>query len=124
MLAEMGVRVWTPLPDARPEPEPVPTVGQELVAEMVRAAAQPVAPRPSLPLDSALPGSVPAAPLPLAARLAGVAAMDWVALREAVADLKATQAARAATAEQTVTLEVPQPSQTETTEITARIRAR
>jgi hypothetical protein len=45
------------------------------------------------------------------------------ALREAVADLKATQAARATTTEQTVTLEVPQHSQTETTEITARIRA-
>ena len=97
MLAEMGVRVWTPLPDARPEPEPVPTVGQELVAEMVRAAAQPVAPRPSLPLDSALPGSVPAAPLPLAARPAGVSAMDWVALREAVAACQACKLCRGRT---------------------------
>lgn len=97
MLAEMGVRVWTPLPDARPEPEPVPTARQELVAETVRTAAQPVATRPSLPLDSALPGSVPEAPLPLAARPAGVSAMDWVALREAVAACQACKLCRGRT---------------------------
>lgn len=97
MLAEMGVRVWTPLPDARPEPESVPTVRQELVAETVRAAAQPVAPRPSLPLDSALPGSVPATPLPLAARQAGVSAMDWTTLREAVAGCQACKLCRGRT---------------------------
>jgi uracil-DNA glycosylase family 4 len=44
-----------------------------------------------------LPGSVPAAPLPLAARPAGVAAMDWVALREAVAVCQACKLCRGRT---------------------------
>jgi DNA polymerase len=72
MLREMGVTLWLPpapaeaaLPEAA-TPEPVPA-----------EAPVPTAPNP------------PSAPRPLAARPSGVAAMDWPALREAVAGCEA-----------------------------------
>jgi DNA polymerase len=72
MLREMGVTLWLPpapaeaaLPEAA-TPEPVPA-----------EAPVPTAPNP------------PSAPRPLAVRPSGVAAMDWPALREAVAGCEA-----------------------------------
>ncbi|MGR6804975.1 uracil-DNA glycosylase [Sphaerotilus natans] len=92
MLREMGVTLWLPpvpaeaaLPEAAtpepvpaeaPVPSPAPAPAPPPV-RMSRPAAVPTAPNP------------PSVPRPLAARPSGVAAMDWPALREAVAGCEA-----------------------------------
>ncbi|GIX51317.1 uracil-DNA glycosylase [Sphaerotilus sulfidivorans] len=84
MLREMGVTLWLPpqtdampLPEAA-MPEPVPS---EVTA--------PVPVRMSRPVAAPAEANSPSAPRPLAARPSGVAAMDWPALREAVAGCEA-----------------------------------
>lgn len=82
MLREMGVTLWlppvpaeAPLPEAAmPEPAPAP-------------APPPV--RMSRPVAAPAEANSSSAPRPLAARPSGVAAMDWPALREAVAGCEA-----------------------------------
>lgn len=94
MLREMGVTLWlpsapaeAPLPEAAmpepvsaeapvPSPAPAPVPAPSPV-RMSRPAAVSTAPNP------------PSAPRPLAVRPSGVAAMDWPALREAVAGCEA-----------------------------------
>ncbi len=82
MLAEMGIRLFTPVM-ALPGAAPAPTAAR---------APVPAAVRPQ-PVNQAVPA--PAAPVPATAtgtlreRPAGVADMDWPALREAVAGCQA-----------------------------------
>ncbi|MBX3605129.1 MAG: uracil-DNA glycosylase [Piscinibacter sp.] len=85
MLAEMGIRVWASEPEAvlaEPadevrEPEPVVVATRRAAPP----AASPVGAAPSMPAPVARPvaGNV------AGSRPEGVAAMDWAALREAVA---------------------------------------
>ncbi len=85
MLAEMGVKVWAP----RPAPTEVaaPTPAPAISAPSATEPPSPVRTRPATPTT---PASAPAA---TAARprtdRADVAAMDWPALREAVAQCRA-----------------------------------
>ena len=75
MLREMGVTLWLPpQTDAMPSPE--------------AAMSEPVPSEVTVPVPAQAPVSPPA-PRPLAARPSGVAAMDWPALREAVAGCEA-----------------------------------
>lgn len=102
MLAEMGVRVWAPMADARPAPvsEPasvalVPPV--ESTPTRPAPAPAPVSASPSAPTLVARPASPPVlapATAPTAApslgqRPAGVDQMDWEPLRAAVASCEA-----------------------------------
>lgn len=98
MLAEMGVRVWAPRADAaavEPAPAAVPAVSAPV-------APPPAETRPSAPpAPATAPRTAPAAPAvaPVAVptspaaterlRPAGVAQMDWPALRAAVAGCEA-----------------------------------
>ena len=96
MLREMGVTLWLPPTPAEvpvPEaamPEPVPAA----VAVPVPVQAPVPSPAPA-PVRMSRPAAVstepdpPSVPRPLAARPSGVAAMDWPALREAVAGCEA-----------------------------------
>ena len=96
MLREMGVTLWLPPTPAEmpvPEaamPEPVPAA----VAAPVPVQAPVPSPAPA-PVRMSRPAAVstepdpPSVPRPLAARPSGVAAMDWPALREAVAGCEA-----------------------------------
>ncbi|NRT54581.1 uracil-DNA glycosylase [Sphaerotilus uruguayifluvii] len=98
MLREMGVTLWLPPTPAEvpvPEaamPEPVPAA--VAVPVPVQAPVPSPAPAPA-PVRMSRPAAVstepdpPSVPRPLAARPSGVAAMDWPALREAVAGCEA-----------------------------------
>ena len=85
MLAEMGVRVWTPLAVALPVQAAVPTASTVVAATAVNAVA-PAA--PARPAPAAMPAAAPAdaayPPLP-----AGLADMDWPALQTAAAACQA-----------------------------------
>ena len=85
MLAEMGVRVWTPLAVALPVQAAVPTASTVVAATAVNAVA-PAA--PARPAPAAMPAAAPAdaayPPLP-----AGLADMDWPALQIAAAACQA-----------------------------------
>lgn len=92
MLREMGVTLWlppapaeAPLPEAA-MPEPVPA--EAPVPSPAPAPAPPPVLMSRPAVVSAAPNP-PSAPRPLAARPSGVAAMDWPALREAVAGCEA-----------------------------------
>ncbi|KDB50819.1 DNA polymerase-like protein [Sphaerotilus natans subsp. natans DSM 6575] len=92
MLREMGVTLWLPpapaeaaLPEAA-TPEPVPA--EAPVPSPAPAPAPPPVLMSRPAVVSAAPNP-PSAPRPLAARPSGVAAMDWPALREAVAGCEA-----------------------------------
>lgn len=81
MLEAMGLRLW--LPAAAPQPEPV-------LEPVLESATAPDARAFDAPAFDAPPAApVPSAPAPVAPaaarRPAGVATMDWAALREAVA---------------------------------------
>ncbi len=90
MLAEMGVRVWTPTRDAALEsPESIAdndpsTLGSGQKASKIAATAHPAAVSPGA---TATPASEPASALQ--ARPSGIAAMDWPALQHAVAHCQA-----------------------------------
>jgi len=94
MLREMGVTLWLPpqtdgvqapapaaMPGSAPAPAPAPVQAPVPAPAPVRMI-RPVA-------ASAAEVTPPSAPRPLAARPSGVAAMDWPALREAVAGCEA-----------------------------------
>ncbi|MFM2342606.1 MAG: hypothetical protein RLZZ592_2259 [Pseudomonadota bacterium] len=94
MLREMGVTLWLPpqtdgvqapapaaMPGSAPVPAPAPVQAPVPAPAPVRMI-RPVA-------ASAAEVTPPSAPRPLAARPSGVAAMDWPALREAVAGCEA-----------------------------------
>jgi DNA polymerase len=92
MLREMGVTLWLPpapaeaaLPEAA-TPEPVPA---EAPVPSPAPAPAPPPVRMSRPAAVSAAPNPPSAPRPLAARPSGVAAMDWPALREAVAGCEA-----------------------------------
>jgi uracil-DNA glycosylase family 4 len=106
MLAEMGVRVWTPEPAAMPgAPATVPAhpapPASPAAAVPAAASVEPRAPAPPrvvpvvrdaapAPAVAPRPSSAPAAtPAELSARPAGVDQMDWTQLREAVAGCRA-----------------------------------
>ena len=84
MLAEMGVRVWAPLPAAAQAPQSL--VAASPVLEQAPTVAAP-APAPAAPRPQAKPviapvREVPAAPAPVARpRPQGVDSMDWDTLR-------------------------------------------
>ncbi|MFM2348463.1 MAG: hypothetical protein RL654_3216 [Pseudomonadota bacterium] len=86
MLREMGVTLWLP-PEAGDAPE---SASAAVAAPAPAVSAAPVRrSRPvAAPVALAEPNP-PSAPRPLAARPSGVAAMDWPALREAVAGCEA-----------------------------------
>ena len=96
MLREMGVTLWLPpqtdampLPEAA-MPEPVPSeVTAPVPAQAPVASPAPAPVRMSRPVAAPAEANSPSAPRPLAARPSGVAAMDWPALREAVAGCEA-----------------------------------
>ena len=96
MLREMGVTLWLPpqtdampLPEAA-MPEPVPSeVTVPVPAQAPVASPAPAPVRMSRPVAAPAEANSPSAPRPLAARPSGVAAMDWPALREAVAGCEA-----------------------------------
>ncbi len=98
MLAEMGVRVWAPMPDAAPvavaAPVPVAEAPRPEVAPVRRepmSAPAPVA-RPAPAPVRAAPAVVASAPTAVPAvgqRPAGVDQMDWDALRTAVTGCEA-----------------------------------
>lgn len=96
MLREMGVTLWLPpqtdampLPEAA-MPEPVPSeVTAPVPAQAPVASPSPAPVRMSRPVAAPAEANSPSAPRPLAARPSGVAAMDWPALREAVAGCEA-----------------------------------
>jgi len=96
MLREMGVTLWLPpqtdampLPEAA-MPEPVPSeVTAPVPAQAPVASPAPAPVRMSRPVAAPEAPVSPPAPRPLAARPSGVAAMDWPALREAVAGCEA-----------------------------------
>ncbi|MDZ4190208.1 MAG: uracil-DNA glycosylase [Hydrogenophaga sp.] len=103
MLAEMGVRVWAPIP-AAPLAVAKPPAGRPAsapVATKAPAAAPVVAPTADRPPAVVHPAPTPAAqpsvaaPAPVAtaialtARPSGIDTMDWPALREAVANCRA-----------------------------------
>ncbi len=98
MLAEMGVRVWAPMPDAAPvavaAPVPVAEAPRSEVAPVRRepmSAPAPVA-RPAPAPVRAAPAVVASAPTAVPAvgqRPAGVDQMDWDALRTAVTGCEA-----------------------------------
>lgn len=96
MLREMGVTLWLPpqtdampLPEAA-MPEPVPSeVTAPVPAQAPVASPAPAPVRMSRPVAAPAEANSPSAPRPLAARPSGVAAMDWLALREAVAGCEA-----------------------------------
>ena len=76
MLAEMGVRVWTP----------VSPVASPVVAPVTAVRTAPPPPQPS----PVIPAAVSAAPASVHARLhKGLAEMDWAALQAAAADCQA-----------------------------------
>ena len=90
MLAEMGVRVWAPMPDAAPVAVAAPVP----VAEAPRPEVTPVRREPmSAPAPvRAAPAVVASAPTAVPAvgqRPAGVDQMDWDALRTAVTGCEA-----------------------------------
>ena len=96
MLREMGVTLWlpptpaeVPVPEAAmPEPEPA----EVAVPVPVQAPVPSPAPAPvrmSRPAAVSTEPDPPSVSRPLAARPSGVAAMDWPALREAVAGCEA-----------------------------------
>ena len=103
MLAEMGVRVWTPQPAApAAAPEPRQSAARPSPSAASAPAAGPaVAPAAVRPTAAAHPTSTPAvrpsapAPAPVATaverspRPSGIDTMDWPALREAVANCQA-----------------------------------
>lgn len=106
LLQGMGLRIWSPPPPAalRPAapqaaplaaPVPVEMPAEPPAESPTPAVAQRVEPTPAHPVVSArTPPAAPAAaavPLPSAPspQAAGVAAMDWPALREAVAGCQA-----------------------------------
>ena len=96
MLREMGVTLWLPpQTDAMPLPEaamsePVPSeVTAPVPAQAPVASPAPAPVRMSRPVAAPAEANSPSAPRPLAARPSGVAAMDWPALREAVAGCEA-----------------------------------
>ena len=96
MLREMGVTLWLPpQTDAMPLPEaamsePVPSeVTVPVPAQAPVASPSPAPVRMSRPVAAPAEANSPSAPRPLAARPSGVAAMDWPALREAVAGCEA-----------------------------------
>ncbi len=76
MLAEMGVPLFQPPAAARPAPVPAPATARPIAA-LVRAAVPPAVMQPV------------AAPQGARERPAGVAAMDWPALRDAVTGCQA-----------------------------------
>ena len=96
LLREMGVTLWLPpqtdampLPEAA-MPEPVPSeVTAPVPAQAPVASPAPAPVRMSRPVAAPAEANSPSAPRPLAARPSGVAAMDWPALREAVAGCEA-----------------------------------
>jgi DNA polymerase len=78
MLAEMGIRLWSPPGEASPAPAPVadtPAPPALRTAAPPAPAASPAATNPPLATE----------PLERGARVDGTASMDWPALREAVA---------------------------------------
>ncbi|WP_128000000.1 uracil-DNA glycosylase [Piscinibacter defluvii] len=85
LLEAMGLRLW--LPAAAPQPEPVLESVHESVHESATAPDARAFNTPAFDAPPAAP--VPIAPAPTAPaaarRPAGVATMDWAALREAVA---------------------------------------
>ena len=82
MLRELGLQAWLP-PPARVAPEAT-------VVEPALAPAPPPAPVPARPARSAVVEPVPAAPAPPdAGRSRQIAALDWPALRAAVAGCQA-----------------------------------
>lgn len=101
MLAEMGVRVWTPRPAASAPVAPVPGQAGPSAPRPAMSPAEPRAPEQArvVPVvrDAAAvaavaprPSSAPVAtPAELSARPAGVEQMDWTQLREAVAGCRA-----------------------------------
>ena len=99
MLAEMGVKVWTPAATPASVPAPTPAAAAEppptLVPPAAPAPAPTAAPRPA-PASAAL--RAPTAPAPdtdgsgaasLPSQRSDIATLDWPALREAVADCRA-----------------------------------
>jgi uracil-DNA glycosylase family 4 len=98
MLAEMGVRVWAPMPDATPvaatAPAPVAEAPRPEAAPARRepmSAPTPVARPAPAPVRAApaLVASAPAAVPAVGKRPAGVEQMDWDALRTAVTGCEA-----------------------------------
>ena len=87
MLRAMGLRVWSPplrlavavpaaAADSEPDPEP------EVAAPAPRSVV-------AAPVALAAPAPAPARPVALTRSIDGVAAMDWPALRDAVANCRA-----------------------------------
>lgn len=88
MLREMGVTLWLP-PAPAEVPLPEVTVPVPVQAPVPSPAPAPAPVRMSRPVAAVAEVNLLSAPRPLAARPSGVAAMDWPALREAVAGCEA-----------------------------------
>ena len=88
MLREMGVTLWLP-PAPVEVPLPEVTVPVPVQAPVPSPAPAPAPVRMSRPVAAPAEANSSSAPRPLAARPSGVAAMDWPALREAVAGCEA-----------------------------------
>lgn len=88
MLAEMGIRLFQPLPVAVPAAPAPAKAPAPVVAAAGMAQAPPV--RATVPMPLPVHAKA-AAPVPLGERPAGVSAMDWPALRDAVAGCQACQ---------------------------------
>lgn len=88
MLREMGVTLWLP-PAPAEVPLPEVTVPVPVQAPVPSPAPAPAPVRMSRPVAAVAEANLLSAPRPLAARPSGVAAMDWPALREAVAGCEA-----------------------------------
>ena len=88
MLREMGVTLWLP-PAPAEVPLPEVTVPVPVQAPVPSPAPAPAPVQMSRSVAAVAEANSSSAPRPLAARPSGVAAMDWPALREAVAGCEA-----------------------------------
>ncbi len=93
MLEAMGLRVWAPRPGPEATPEaPLASSIEPAPAPAARPAEPPRPARPSAPSPAPVAlaqALAPVVPVALGAREQSIAAMDWPALREAVAGCQA-----------------------------------
>jgi DNA polymerase len=90
MLEEMGVKVWSPLAQAAVAKPASPETQLARAAPAASVTAAPAPRERAVATSATVPAPAPdAAAMPLRPRDAGVGAMDWATLQQAVADCRA-----------------------------------